>query len=277
MRGSVDTRRPPVPGPALRADPLAGLRVPRMRPGVRRAVRRWTTARASATVVAGRFRALRAALGWAYNERLIDDQPLRNEQGPARAIPRRPIGGADVATQLSTADTALLEALANDTGQSASRRRLHNAGQDLLMVRLAADTGARRGEIVTLRLCDLDGRVLHIDRAVSAGQLTTPKSGHGRTLTLGATTTALWHHLVADGKLAQRSLWGRGCSPPTPSTAAASTPATWATGSPPCATQPESPTQACAGCGTASPRSWPAARSRKRRRGSDTQTPPPPV
>lgn len=65
-------------------------------------------------------------------------------------------------------------------------------------MRLAADSGARRGELAALRFDDLTGRVLHIQRAVSAGQLTTPKSGYGRTLTLGADTAALWHRLRDD-------------------------------------------------------------------------------
>jgi len=58
--------------------------------------------------------------------------------------------------------------------------------------------GHRRGELAALRLDDLRGRVLHISRADSAGHLTTPKSGHGRTLTLGAGTARLWHTLVAE-------------------------------------------------------------------------------
>lgn len=74
-------------------------------------------------------------------------------------------------------------------------RRLRVAEQDLLLVRLAADSGARRGELVGLRFDDLTGRLLRIQRAVSAGQLTTPKSGHVRTITLGADTADLWHHL----------------------------------------------------------------------------------
>ena len=74
--------------------------------------------------------------------------------------------------------------------------RLHRAEQDLLLVRLAADTGARRGELAALQLHDLAGRVLRVDKAFSAGVLTTPKSGRGRVLTVGATTAWLWHTLT---------------------------------------------------------------------------------
>lgn len=66
-----------------------------------------------------------------------------------------------------------------------------------MLVRLAADTGARRGELAALQIGDLAGRSLRIERAVSAGHLTTPKSGRGRTLTLGADTAELWHRMRA--------------------------------------------------------------------------------
>jgi integrase len=41
------------------------------------------------------------------------------------------------------------------------------AEQTRLLVRLAADTGARRGEMAVFRLADLDGRVLTIERGLS--------------------------------------------------------------------------------------------------------------
>jgi integrase len=88
--------------------------------------------------------------------------------------------------------------VATDTGHRLGARHRHRCELDLLLVRLAADSGARRGELAVLRIDDLHERVLHISRADSAGQLTTPKSGHGRTLTLGAATARLWHTLVAE-------------------------------------------------------------------------------
>lgn len=54
------------------------------------------------------------------------------------------------------------------------------AEQDLLLVRLGVDTGARRGELAALRIDDLDGRVLRIERAVSAGAIASPKAGSCR-------------------------------------------------------------------------------------------------
>jgi len=91
---------------------------------------------------------------------------------------------------IATAETRVLEAHANhQPGDTGPRSRLHSAEQDLLLVRLPADTGARRGELAALRLTDLDRRVLTIERALSAGRLTRPKSGRARTLTVGATTS----------------------------------------------------------------------------------------
>jgi integrase len=183
---------------ALAADPLARLRVQTLTPGdVRAAWRRWNAAGASTATVAGRFRVLRAALGWAYDERLIDVHPLRTMRGPGRATPRRPLPDRAVRTLLGAADAALLEAVANDTGSVPARHHRHRCELVLLMVRLAADSGARRGELAALRIDDLRDRVLHIDRADSAGQLTSPKSGHGRTLTLGSATARLWRSLAA--------------------------------------------------------------------------------
>lgn len=69
------------------------------------------------------------------------------------------------------------------------RRVAITAEQDLLLVRLAADSGARRGEIAVLRYSDLDGRVLTIARGLSQGAPGLTKSSRARRLTLGATTT----------------------------------------------------------------------------------------
>ncbi len=149
-------------------------------------------------MIAGRFRVLRSAIGWAYDERIIDHHPIRNMRGPARPEPRRPITHDDLTALLRTAEQQLLEALANDTGTGRTHHRRHMAEQDLLLVRLAADTGARRGELTALQFSDLDGRVLHIARAMSDRMLTTPKSGHGRHLTLGSSTANLLARLHLD-------------------------------------------------------------------------------
>lgn len=181
----------------LRADALGARRAQQLLPAdVRAAVQRWRTGGASDSVVSGRFRVLRAAFGWAYGERLVERHPLHAMRGPGRAVPRRPLADDQVRTLLAVAETALLEALANDTGRPGATMHRHRCELDLLLVRLAADTGARRGELAALRIGDLRGRVLHLERADSAGQLTTPKSGHPRTLTVGLGTATLWHTLT---------------------------------------------------------------------------------
>ena len=82
-------------------------------------------------------------------------------------------------------------ALGVEPDSSAGRRLLFGAEQSLLLVRLAADSGARRGELAALRLSDLDGRVLSIERGLSHGVLGSTKSSRTRRLTLGTTTASL--------------------------------------------------------------------------------------
>jgi integrase len=57
---------------------------------------------------------------------------------------------------------------------------------------LAADSGARRGELAALKFNDLDGRVLTIERGVSGEQIGPTKTKRIRRLTLGRTTVGLW-------------------------------------------------------------------------------------
>ena len=136
-------------------------------------------------MIAGRFRVLRAAIGWAYDERIIDHHPIRTMQGPTRPEPRQPVTPDDVSRLLAAAEHRLFEAFANDDGSISSRRILQAAEQDLLMIRVAADSAARRGELAALRFGDLTGRVLTITRAVSSNQIGPTKSGRPRPLTLG--------------------------------------------------------------------------------------------
>jgi integrase len=95
-------------------------------------------------------------------------------RGRGRVPPRRPLPDEAVRALLVTVETRVLEAHANHVAGSGSARRVHRVEQDLLLVRLAADTGARRGELAALMLADLSGRVLTIERGLSAGELTTP-------------------------------------------------------------------------------------------------------
>lgn len=182
----------------LTADPLGQHRAAGLTPRVVRiATARWELDGASIAVVGGRLRVLRSALTWAWNERILPLHPLRGMRGPGRPAPRRPLPDAAVGALLTVAEIRLLEAHANHRdGQPTIL--LQRAEQDLLLIRLAADSGARRGELAALQITDLDGRTLNIDRAISAGVITTPKAGRGRSLTLGVHTADLWHQ-IAEG------------------------------------------------------------------------------
>ncbi len=189
-------------GRFLQGDPPAHARVVSLTPAkVRSAMARWTSDGASPSVIGGRFRVLRSAIGWAYDERIIDHHPIRNMRGPARCEPRKPLHPNEIRRLLATA------AVANDDRSPRSQRYRQAVEQDLLFVRLAADSGARRGEIAALRFDDLSGRTLRIRRAISDQEITVPKSGHGRTLTLGTQTAALWNTLEADWSRRNNGGW----------------------------------------------------------------------
>jgi integrase len=178
---------------------LAGMRVVSLTPRqLRTCFARWSAAGATPSVIAARFAALRAAVGWAYDERIVEYHPIRAMRGPGRVEPRRPLPDDEVRRLLLAASTGALAAVAHDDGRPASRRRRMAAEQDLLLVRLAADTGARRGELVALLFDDLDDRTLRIERAMSGRELGPTKSRRPRTLTVGASTARLWRTLERD-------------------------------------------------------------------------------
>jgi len=73
---------------------------------------------------------------------------------------------------------------------------LFRAEQNALLVRLAADSGARRGELTALRTTDLHGRVLNIRRASQDGVIGPVKNHRQGRLTLTTNTTSYWTHHV---------------------------------------------------------------------------------
>ena len=70
-------------------------------------------------------------------------------------------------------------------------RDLFVAEQTLLMVRVAADTGARRGELAALQIGDLDGRVLRIERGCVRRSAWLHEDETHRRITMGTTTVAM--------------------------------------------------------------------------------------
>ena len=182
---------------ALAADVLGWHRLVTLKPSdVQVAIARWQAGGVSVPTVSGRWLVLRSALSWAAREGVIRQNPLVGMRGPPRPQPRRHHTITEVRQLLRVAERAVGRALASLDGDQVHpglRRLLFSAEQGLLLVRLAADSGARRGELAVLRMADLDGRVLTIERGLSHGVIGSTKSGRTRRLTLGLTTAALVH------------------------------------------------------------------------------------
>jgi integrase len=113
---------------------------------------------------------------------------------------------SDVGALIETSEQLTEKAEAALDGRVSSLHALHKGEQVRLLVRLAADSGARRGELVALRFVDLDGRVLTIERAASAEQVGPTKTRQVRRLTLGRTTVELWR--ASDAAWRQRAVGG---------------------------------------------------------------------
>ena len=174
---------------------------------VTRTVRRWQADCLSIPMISARWLVLRSALSWAVADGLLRSNPLAAIRGPARPQPRRHHTLTEVRTLLTHTAAAASAARAALAGEPASRvlqQRAFRAERDHLLVRLAADSAARRGELAVLRHTDLDGRVLTIERGLSAGVLGSTKSGRSRRITLGATTTELIDQHYARWILQQR-------------------------------------------------------------------------
>ena len=143
------------------------------------AIVRWQACGLSVASVSGRWLVLRSAISWAVTEGLLRTNALAGVRGPPRPRPRLHHTVEEVHRMLTVAEAdvaTLSEALAADPSSLRWRRMLFSAERALLLVRVAADSGARRGELAMLRYGDLDGRVLTIQRGVSHGVVGTTKS-----------------------------------------------------------------------------------------------------
>lgn len=175
--------------------PVADRAPETLTPVVMRAVLRcWEHEGVPTSVRALHLRTMKSALAWAYSEGLIISQPLAGMRGPGQPDPKRDIP-PEVVHELhhaATADVTLVRPMS-----SAGAGARHRAEQVELLLRLAADTGARRGELSALRLGDLRGRVLHLDRGASDEIVTTTKTGRTRRVSVGVQTAQLWQQRVA--------------------------------------------------------------------------------
>jgi integrase len=182
---------------ALGADSLARVHVTRLDAAVvRAAIGRWRDAGATVSVISGRFRTLRAALGWAHGLGMIDRNPVGAMRGPPQPPPRLHVQHDDIRRLVRHVEQTVEKAQAELPAVNPDPRQLHRAEQVLLLVRLAADTGARRSELAALQFADLEDRVLHISRGVSMEQIGPTQTGRVRRLTLGATTARLWREFA---------------------------------------------------------------------------------
>ena len=127
---------------ALSADPISGRRVSTLRlDTMRAAMARWREGGAGVSVVSGRFRVLRSALGWAQSESIIERNPLREMRGPPRPGTRVHVPVDDLTQLLGTAQRLVEKAEAANDGSVSSTNALHKAEQVRLLARLAADSG----------------------------------------------------------------------------------------------------------------------------------------
>ncbi|GIL29174.1 tyrosine-type recombinase/integrase [Actinocatenispora comari] len=181
-------------------DRFSQVRLDRMTPdSMERAISRWVQAGLSVSVISGRFRVLHAAISWALDNKLILQDPLEGMSTPSRPHPRLHLRPGEVRKLLIAADAAVDKARAQLQEHPNMRGyilRLFRAEQDALLIRLAADSGARRGELVALRTTDLTGRVLAINRASQDGIIGPVKNHLNGQLTLGSGTAAYWHEHV---------------------------------------------------------------------------------
>jgi integrase len=115
------------------------------------------------------------------------------------SLPRNPARAADARrerhpgvllyyspTEIETIAKALTSGARRDDPAARTADQIANDRQDAELVRIAAYTGLRLGELVALRWRDVDltGSVLTVSRAMSAGVETTTKSGRVRRVPL---------------------------------------------------------------------------------------------
>jgi integrase len=181
----------------LIGDRLGGIGLAVLTPAiVEAAFIRWDAAGASTATIWARWAVLRSALSWAVTQDHLRSHPLGVMRSPRRPEPRKHLNNSEIATLLATAAACVADARRNLRTKPTDGRfieALFVAEQTQLLVRLAADTGARRGELAVLRLSDLDGRVLSIERNLSLEVLGPTKSSRDRRLTIGATTATMIH------------------------------------------------------------------------------------
>jgi hypothetical protein len=166
---------------ALRADAIASVRLCAVNAAsLHRTIGRWQAIGMSVATVASRCRTLGSAMRWAVEQGILRTHPFAGMRRPRQPLPRLPLSMEDVELLLATA-AKLVEDARADAGPG--RRRLFEAEQTEVLVRLAADSGARRGELARPRSANPDGH----------RQPTTPRSPTTSTPSSTAESTAGCH------------------------------------------------------------------------------------
>src|SRR5664279_3507716 len=263
----------------LTRDPLGGRRAVDLTPKVLvAACADWRSQGWPDPTVWARMRVLRSALGWAYTERILDLHPLDGMHSPPHAAVRMHAPVDHVRAILACARQQVIDAASRQGRSPSDLGALHRAEQITLLTRLAADSGARRGELAALQLTDLDGDVLTItrgtrtkwsDRPRPAGFAGSPSAPPPRPC--GGTPST-----SGGTEPARVSYSDRGCSPAAPTTPPDCPRPAWRTGSPSPVQTPATRTSPSTASGTPSPPPWsPKETSCRPKTGSGTATPPP--
>lgn len=156
----------------LSRDPVGEVGLAGLSPGqVESAFSRWRSAGASPALVWARWAVLRSALSWTASRGVHQVEPVGRDagrrRGPLPANICSPTRWPPCSPPRPPRWFWPLRSLRASRGTASLLEALFVAEQTQLLVRLAADTGARRGELAVLRSADLDGRVLTIERNLS--------------------------------------------------------------------------------------------------------------
>ena len=181
----------------LARDVIGSLRVSKLSPEVvHSACQEWRAMGWQDPTVWARVRLFRSAVGWAHQLRMIEVNPLDGMRHPPHPGGRMHASVEQVKAILECGSRGVELALSDPDPSAAGEAWLHRAEQVLLLAQLAANSGARRGELASLKLGDLDGDILAISRSTSSEVLGPTKSGRVRRLTLGRETASLWRSMV---------------------------------------------------------------------------------
>jgi integrase len=144
-------------------DELGSRKVVQVNPAVLRAAcQAWREQGWKDPTIWARVRLLRSAIGWAYLERILEVNPLDGMRNPPHSGVRMHASVDQVREILHYALEDVEAARSESGGTAPAAARLHRAEQVRLLAHLAANSGARRAELASLQLGDLDGDILTI-------------------------------------------------------------------------------------------------------------------